>query len=121
SDIVWSLFLILREHVEYEPGETALVRARLRQSRHVGRRDTVHRLRGKLIGEWRWEIIGQAAGALGGLPLVVKIRDLGLGRDSRRLCFAEAGTARLREIAEGKHRHRMTDRADFLVDLEAAL
>src|SRR6185503_3448098 len=58
---------------------------------------------------------------LGRRTLVVEILDLGVGRNSRRLCFAEAGAAGLREIAEGKHRHRMTDRTDFLVDLEAAL
>ena len=48
-------------------------------------------------------------------------RDEALGRNGRRLCLAKAGTARLREIAEGEHRDRMTAGTNFLVDLEAPL
>src|SRR4029079_5182029 len=92
-----------------------------RERRHIWRRNAMHRFCRELVGEWWREIICQPAGTLGRRALVVKILNLGLGRYSRRLCFAEAGTAWLREIAEGNHRHGMTDCTDFLVDLEAAL
>ena len=60
-DVVGALLLKLREHVEHEPREAALVAARLGQRRQVRRRDAMHRLGSELIRERRREIVGQPA------------------------------------------------------------
>ena len=74
-------------------------------------------------------MIGQGAGAgqadalvVENLALVVGIgRDLVAGRDRLGLRLGEAGTARLVQIVEGDVVEAVAGRADFLIDLEAAL
>ena len=122
SDVIRPMLLIRRERVEDEPGEAALIGARLGQRRHVRRRDTaVRRFRCKLVRERRREDVGRTAAALGGIALLVEVLDAIRRRQRLDLRRVVTGPARVREIAEGDVIHRMAVRADFLVDLEAAL
>ena len=66
-------------------------------------------------------MIGRPAGPLDLIALVVEVLDLVFGRDRLGLRLGEAGAARVRQIAERHHLRRMAVRADFAVDLEAAL
>ena len=66
-------------------------------------------------------MIGQPAGPLDLIALVVEVLDLVFGRDRLGLRLGEAGAARVRQIAERQHLRRMAVGANLAVDLEAAL
>ena len=122
-DVVGAVLLIHGERVKHEPGKTPLVAARLGEHRHIGRQLAAERGAGRLVvGERRREMIGQRTGPLEHLALVVgAVGDLEIGRDRACLRLGEAGAARLGEIAERQQFYAVAGRADFLVDLEAAL
>ncbi len=68
------------------------------------------------------EGVGEPAGPLEHLALVVRtVSDLITGGDGLRLRLGESRTAFIGEIAEGDQLEAVTVRADFFVDLEAAL
>ena len=121
GDVIRAVLLVLRDHVEHEPGKASAVAARLGQRRHVGRGDAVGRLRRKFIRERRREMVRQPAGPLDRIAEIVEVLDLVFGRHRLGLRLAETGTARVRQIAEREHVHRMAVRADLAVDLETAL
>src|SRR6185437_7627964 len=122
-DVIWAAFLVLRERLEDEPGEAALVTARLGERRHVRRQSAAERRARRLIvRKRRWEIIGNLSGPLKHLALVVRaVGDLEARGDGRGLCLGEAGTARIGEVAERQKLEAVAGRADLAIDLEAAL
>ena len=123
GDVVRALLLVLGEDVEDEPGEAALVAARLGEVDMSGGGAVLV----ALAAAARW---GTAAGncppgrpgrsnrspwSFG--PSLI----LYSGGDRCRLRLGEAGAARIGEIAERHQLQRVTGRADLFVDLEAAL
>ncbi len=122
-DVIGSLLLILREDIEDELREAALIGASLGQDRHVGRVGAaIGRARRLLIGERRREAVGGAARPVEHLALLVgAVLDL-IGRGQRGdLALRELWPARLGEIAKGDQARCVAGRADLLVDLIAAL
>ena len=122
-DVVGAVLLVLGESIEDEPGKARFVAARLGEHRHVRRQAAAQRgARGLIVRERRREIIGDLAGALEHLALVVRpIGHLEAGGDRRRLRLGEARTAGIGKIAERQKLEAVTGRADLAVDLEAAL
>ena len=122
GDVVDAVLLVLREHVEDEPGEAALVGARLGDHRHVRRHRVVARAGGVLVRPRRRKAVGRAAFALEHLALVVgAILDLVLAGDLLDLRLGIAERAGLTEVAERQQVEAVADRANLAIDLEAAL
>ena len=122
-NVIGAVLLIHRERIKDEPRETALVAAGLGEIGHVRRQAAAERGASRLIvGERRREIVGDFAGPLEHLTLIIRaIGDLEGGRDRGGLSLAEAGTAGIGEIAERQQLEAVAGRADLAIDLEAAL
>src|SRR6202035_3278153 len=103
--------------------ETALIGTRLRDQRKVRRQTTaIGRARRLLVREWRGEIVRWPAGPVEHVAGIVRtVLDLVFGRERRRLRHRIAGAAGIGEIAERDVGQPVAVRADFLVDLQAAL
>src|ERR1700746_898980 len=71
GEVVNTLFLVLGEDVENEPGKAALVAARLGKHGHVGRRDTQGSAGCLIIGIPRREMIRRPTGSLEHFALIV--------------------------------------------------
>src|SRR6185312_11590578 len=75
-----------------------------------------------LVRERRREIVRRPARPLEHVARIVRaVLDLVFGGKRRSLRHRIAGTAGFREVAEGNVGQAVTGRADFLVDLQAAL
>ena len=123
-DVIDALLRVAGEgqRIEDEQREAALVGAGLGQHREVRRRlAAIGRGRRLVVGEGRREAIGRTGRTLLlGTGIVDFLDAVGLG-ERLDLPRGEARTAGLREVAEGDQTHGVAARADFLVDLEAAL
>src|SRR5258708_24915071 len=86
-DVVRALFLELREKVEHESREAALVGARLGDQGQVGRQcAAIGDARSLLVGEWRGKVIGGPGGPLAQFSLVLRaVLDLVFGCERRPL------------------------------------
>src|SRR5207302_11163893 len=97
GDIVDALLLVLREYVTDPAGKTSLVTTRFRDYRHVGRHGAVACPRSLVVRKGRRESIGQAAGTIFDLALIVRLAlDLVFGGDGGRLRGGEAGPTGIR-------------------------
>ncbi len=121
--VVDAQFLIRNEHVDHEPGESALILARLGEHRHIGRqRPAVDETRRLLVGKWRRKVVSRPAGPLEHIALVVgAVLDLVFRRDRRDLRRGEFRSTLLAEIAERQQRETVTGLANVMIDLEPAL
>ena len=94
--------------------------ARLRDHREIRRQRAIIRgPRGIDVGEGPAEPVGRTARTLEHLALVIRpVRHLHVGRHRADLLL---GKPDFEQVAVGEQIHRMATRADFPVDLEAAL
>src|SRR5215475_5809541 len=122
GEVVDALLLVLREDIADPAREAALVTARLGDHREIGRYGIVASTGGLVVGKRRRESIGQPAGAILDLALIVGLAlDLVFGRDGGRLRNRKTGPARIGKRAERHQLEPMTDLADLAIDLEPAL
>src|SRR5262249_55043457 len=122
GDVVDALLLVLREYVADPARKAALVAARLCDHGHVWRHGAVARAGRRVVGKgWR-ESVGEPAGAILDLTLIVWLAlDLVFGGDGGGLRGRETGPAGICQRAGRDQFQPVTNLADLPVDLEAAL
>ena len=121
-EVIDALLLVLREHVEHEPREAALIGARLGDHRKVRRqRAVIGKPCDLLVGERRREVVRRPTGPLDLASAIVDLLELVFGSNRRGLLGRVSEAFRIGEIAERQQAQAMAGRAHLAVDLEAAL